>query len=37
MGHEGLNTTLVFDGQEASVEVLSKGQILIAVDYGSLD
>ena len=37
LGHEGLNITLVFDGLEASVEVLSQGQLLIDVGDGSLD
>ena len=35
--HEVLNITLVLDGLEASVEVLSQGQLLIDVGDGSLD
>ena len=36
LGHEGLNITVVLDGLEASVEVLSQVQLLIDVGDGSL-
>ena len=36
LGHEVLNITLVLDGLEANVEIISQGQLLIDVGDGSL-
>ena len=36
LGHEALGIILVIDGQEASLELLSQGQILISIGDGSL-